>query len=170
MVWIQQNNQLDTAISYGSPPKKNELCETGALMQVLLQGKDAIVYIPTVENLTTQGVLLPILSNILALQYLVTSCVTWKYPNAPPPLAWTTLSGIRSRSKWLISSKNWTSCSRIGPLGPTVMVLVLVSTGTPYPVVRASGTFWMKLCHYLHFRHPTDGQLLHSDIIIRHNQ
>ena len=32
--------------------------------------------------------------------------------------------------------------------------------------MRASGTFWMELCHCMHFRHPTDGQLLHSDIIL----
>ena len=33
----------------------------------------------------------------------------------PAPLAWTTLSGIRSRSKCAIVSRNTTSCMRTGP-------------------------------------------------------
>ena len=103
------------------------------------------ICLPTVEKRVTQGVLLPILLKMAALQYLVMSWVTSKYPNAPPPLACTTLSGILSLSKWLISSRNWTSCSRTGPLGPTVMVDVFVSTGHPDPVVRTSGFLIKKI-------------------------
>ena len=38
---------------------------------------------PTVENLTAMGVFFPIFENTFALQYLVISCVTSKYPKAP---------------------------------------------------------------------------------------
>jgi len=39
--------------------------------------------LPTVENLANIGVFFPIVSKIFALQYLVMSCVTTKYPCAP---------------------------------------------------------------------------------------
>eukprot|EP00953_Heterococcus_sp_UTEX-ZZ885_P040879 20890-Heterococcus_DN1.PRE.1 len=55
---------------------------------------------PTVLNLMSILVFLPTVSNIIALQYfLATSVVTSKKPKAPPPLACTTRSGMRSRSK-----------------------------------------------------------------------
>lgn len=57
----------------------------------------------------------------------------------PAPLACTTLSGILSRLKWAISSVKTKSCNRTGPLGPTVIVAVLVPTGAPVPVVKTSG-------------------------------
>lgn len=62
--------------------------------------------------------------------------VTTKYGSmVPAPLACTTRSGIRSLSKWLISSINTWSWSKIGPFGPAVNVLDLLSTGAPAPVV-----------------------------------
>ena len=48
----------------------------------------------TVENLAKTGVYLPIVSNNLALQYLVISFVTTKTPWAPVPLACAALYGI----------------------------------------------------------------------------
>ena len=59
-------------------------------------------------------------------------------PYSPAPLACTTLSGMRSRSKWAISSINWMSCSRMGPRGPTVRELSLSDSGHPWPVVSTS--------------------------------
>lgn len=54
--------------------------------------------------------------------------------NSPAPLAWTTLSGIRSLSKCASSSRNVISCSSMGPLGPTVKLAKRLSTGAPCPV------------------------------------
>ena len=78
------------------------------------------------------------------LQTSVISCVTSKYPNAPAPLAWTTLSGILSRSKWAISSMNVMSCSKIGPRGPAVRVLSLSSTGAPPLVVNLGRSYYIN--------------------------
>ena len=49
----------------------------------------------------------------------------------PAPLACTTLSGIRSLSKFAITSRNITSCTSMGPLEPTVRLDVTSGTGTP---------------------------------------
>jgi len=68
---------------------------------------------PTVENLKKTGVLLPTVLKKLALVYLVTSLVTSKYPWAPDPLAWTTLSGILSLSKAAILSIKLKSCKNL---------------------------------------------------------
>lgn len=56
----------------------------------------------------------------------------------PAPLAWTTLSGIRSRSKWAISSVKTTSWTSRGPLGPAVCRFSLSPMGWPPPVVSVS--------------------------------
>jgi hypothetical protein len=53
--------------------------------------------------------------------------------NSPAPLAWTTLSGIRSLSKCASSSRNTTSCSSMGPRVPTVKLAPRLSTGAPCP-------------------------------------
>ena len=57
----------------------------------------------TVENLATISVLVPGW-NTAALVYWLTSWVTSKWPNAPPPLAWGCRSGMRSRLKLAICS------------------------------------------------------------------
>ena len=67
------------------------------------------------------------------------SLVTSKYPKAPAPLAWTTRSGILSRSKWAISSIKLMSCNKIGPLGPTVCEAVLTPIGAPLDKVATAG-------------------------------
>lgn len=59
--------------------------------------------------------------------------------HSPAPLAWTTLSGILSRSKWAISSVKTTSWTSSGPLGPAVCRFSLSPMGWPPPVVRVSG-------------------------------
>lgn len=59
--------------------------------------------------------------------------------HSPAPLAWTTLSGILSRSKWAISSVKTTSWTSRGPLGPAVCRFSLSPMGWPPPVVRVSG-------------------------------
>lgn len=65
--------------------------------------------------------------------------------HSPAPLAWTTLSGIRSRSKCAISSRSCMSCNRMGPRGPTVKELSLSDSGQPWPVVRRSHSYKRKL-------------------------
>ena len=67
--------------------------------------------------------------------YLLTSSVTSKYPCAPAPLAWTTLSGIRSRAKWAILSIKLKSYMRRGPLGPDEREFWLLSNGDPFEAV-----------------------------------
>ena len=57
----------------------------------------------TVENLATISVLVPGW-NTAALVNSLTSWVTSKWPNAPPPLAWGWRSGMRSRLKLAICS------------------------------------------------------------------
>lgn len=79
-----------------------------------------------------------------ALQYFAMSCVTTNSPNAPAPFAWTTLSGIRSLSKWAMSSMKPWSWSKIGPLGPTVSDLVFESNGAPLLVVSLSASWKNK--------------------------
>ena len=86
-------------------------------------------------------VLLPTFSKTFALVYLVISWVISKYPKAPAPLAWTTRSGILSRSKWAISSMKLTSWSKTGPRGPTVWVAVFTPIGAPWPVVAIAAPF-----------------------------
>jgi hypothetical protein len=54
--------------------------------------------------------------------------------DSPAPLAWTTLSGIRSLSKCASSSRKVISCSSKGPRGPTVKLAPRLSTGAPWPV------------------------------------
>ncbi len=58
--------------------------------------------------------------------------------HAPAPLACTTRSGMRSRSKWASLSISATSESTMGPRGPAVMLSRLLSTGAPQPVVSVS--------------------------------
>lgn len=94
---------------------------------------------PTVENRTPIGVLLPISENTLAAEYFVMSCVTSKYPNAPAPFAWTTLSGIRSLSKCANSSIRMLSWRRSGPGRPTDNDAALSPTGLPKAVVTDPG-------------------------------
>lgn len=68
-----------------------------------------------VENLAKIGVCFPTASKSLALQYLVTSLVTTKTPCAPVPLAWATLSGMRSLSNLANLSIRWWSWIKTGP-------------------------------------------------------
>lgn len=55
--------------------------------------------------------------------------------NIPAPLAWTTLSGIRSLSKRAMDSMKLISCNKIGPFGPAVSTELTLSTGAPNPLV-----------------------------------
>ncbi|KAI2799278.1 hypothetical protein BLOT_014439 [Blomia tropicalis] len=90
----------------------------------------------TVENRTATGVTLPTSLNKSALQYLVIFLlVTTNSPNAPLPLACTTRSGIRSRSKRANSSRRLTSCNNIGPYLSTVNEFVTLPTGFASTVV-----------------------------------
>lgn len=75
---------------------------------------------PTVENQTKTGVSLPIWFKKFALQNLLKSLVTVNLPWAPAPLAWTTLSGIHSLSKFAILSIKWVSYNKTGPYSPAV--------------------------------------------------
>ncbi|GAA4347688.1 hypothetical protein GCM10023178_60200 [Actinomadura luteofluorescens] len=66
----------------------------------------------TVENRSAMGVRLPSPWNSLARVYAVIGSsphlpYASKKPYAVTPRAWTTRSGMRSRSKWLIFSRNW---------------------------------------------------------------
>lgn len=61
--------------------------------------------------------------------------------HSPAPFACTTLSGIRSRSKWAISSVKTTSWTSRGPLGPAVCRFSLSPMGCPPPVVSVSGLY-----------------------------
>src|ERR1700743_600612 len=85
----------------------------------------------TVEKRANIGVALPISEKILALVYLVISCVTAKVPKAPAPLACIRRSGITSRSKCAIFSINHTFSSKAGPRLPAVLIFWLSSTGAP---------------------------------------
>src|ERR1700674_5280715 len=64
------------------------------------------------------------------------SCVTVKVPCAPQPLACIRRSGITSRSKCASFSSSQISCSKVGPRGPAVMILVLSATGDPVALVN----------------------------------
>src|SRR5258708_26956928 len=64
------------------------------------------------------------------------SWVTVKVPWAPQPLACMRRSGITSRSKCAIFSISQMSCSRAGPRGPAVRMLVLSATGAPVALVK----------------------------------
>ncbi len=61
-----------------------------------------------------------------------------KIPWAPAPRAWTTRSGIRSWSKWVIFSRRWWSCSRTGPRGPAFSEWSVERSRAPCEVVRYS--------------------------------
>ena len=50
-----------------------------------------------------------------------------KVPCAPVPRAWTTRSGMRSWSKWVIFSRRWWSWSRVGPRWPASQRVVGVA-------------------------------------------
>src|SRR5664279_595788 len=89
----------------------------------------------TMEKRANMSVFFPTAAKILALVYLVMSCVTVKAPNAPEPLACMRRSGITSRSKWASFSRNQTSWSSIGPRGPAVIAFWLSGTGAPAAVV-----------------------------------
>ncbi len=101
----------------------------------------------TVEKRANISVCLPISENILALVYLVISCVTVKVPKAPDPLACIRRSGITSRLKSASFSSNQTSCSILGPRSPAVIVLSLLKTGAPAFVCNSGllPTFWLRL-------------------------
>src|SRR5712691_5450024 len=66
------------------------------------------------------------------------SWVTVNVPWAPQPLACMRRSGITSRSKWASFSISQMSCSKAGPRGPAVMMLVLSATGAPVALVNRS--------------------------------
>src|SRR5260370_5373134 len=80
-------------------------------------------------------VFFPISEKIFALVYLVMSWVTVKVPKAPEPLACIRRSGITSRSKCAIFSRNQMFWSNAGPRSPAVAMFWLSSTGAPNAVV-----------------------------------
>jgi len=94
----------------------------------------------TTENLVKTGVIFPIDSNTFAFVYFETSWVTLKKPCAPLPLAWTTLYGILSLSKWASLSIKWKSDITTGPYSPAVTEFWLSSTGCPVEVVKTRGS------------------------------
>lgn len=96
----------------------------------------------TVEKRRKTGVFFPMESKSLALVNLETSWVTSKYPWAAAPLAWTTRSGMRSRSKWASLSSRWKSEITRGPHSPAVTLFWLSSTGCPVEVVITCAIFY----------------------------
>src|SRR5690606_6560383 len=70
--------------------------------------------------------------------YLETSPVVSNTPNAPEPLACGWRSITFSRLKCASCSTRCTSCSRIGPSGPTDRELRSLGAGAPAPVVEAA--------------------------------
>ena len=86
---------------------------------------------PTVENRAVTEHSFPSLLKISAKQRSSRGLVHLKTPCAPLPLAWTTLSGILSRSKWESKSIKWKSWSRRGPLVPPRCVSYGWDTGSP---------------------------------------
>lgn len=50
-----------------------------------------------------------------------------------------------ARSKWVISSKKFTSCKSTGPFVPTVNVAVLTPIGAPLAFVATPGPFYKIL-------------------------
>src|SRR3546814_4233114 len=64
------------------------------------------------------------------------SWVMVSVPKAAEPLAWTTRSGMRSRSKWACFSKSGQSRTRSAPRRPAVCAFRLSATGMPAVVVR----------------------------------
>lgn len=83
------------------------------------------------SNTLQEGSLTEPKSCVSEIDYFDTSWVTSRYPWAPAPFACTTLSGILSLSNLANLSIKWTSCRRIGPLGPAVCEFWLSSTGAP---------------------------------------
>ena len=91
----------------------------------------------TVENRASISVLAPGWKRA-ALVYADTSSVVSSSPKAPEPLACTLRSGTRSRLKCAIWLRKCTSCSTIGPSGPTVSELRSLGAGAPVSVVEPS--------------------------------
>src|SRR5690606_38754545 len=89
----------------------------------------------TVEKRANISVCFPTSPKILALVYWEMSWVTVKVPNAPEPLACIRRSGMTSRSKLAIFSRNQKSCINNGPLGPAVCTFWLSGTGAPVCLV-----------------------------------
>lgn len=74
-------------------------------------------------------------SNSHKLTKSLISSRTSNSPYAPAPFAWTTRSGIRSRSKWASRSIKWKSWSKSGPFCPTRCEDSGSCTGHPLEVV-----------------------------------
>ena len=73
------------------------------------------------------------------------SCVTSNSPYAPAPLACTTRSGIRSRSKWARRSIKWKSCRRRGPFCPTLWLDSGSLMGQPFEVVYVGFSSYLRV-------------------------
>ena len=88
----------------------------------------------------------------MALQYLVTSFVTSKYPWAPEPLAWTTLSGIHSLSNLANLSIKWVSYIKIGPYSPPVNEFWWSTIGAPQDVLAYDFIYYLIIFKYINLK------------------